>query len=146
MIDDKKIIKVLKDQKPRSTDHKVLSKDEFIDGVIAKLSFDDGERTGVNFWVILTKNHNSYAENESQLIQGINTAITKNKDKVPFWDRVFNISGWIALAIVITVIYIALSSSDHNVPEFFKAAMLTILGFYFGGVINNKKMKVADNE
>ncbi|OTG62231.1 hypothetical protein [Acinetobacter silvestris] len=145
MIDDKKIIKYLKDQKPRSTGHKVLSKDEFIDGVIAKLSFDDGSVTEAKFWVILTKNHNSYAENESQLIQVVNTAISKNQDKVPFWDRVFNISGWIALAIVITVIFIALSSPTHDVPEFFKAAMLTILGFYFGGVINNKKIKVAES-
>ncbi|EJD6329730.1 hypothetical protein I5F07_19925 [Proteus vulgaris] len=129
------IITYLKEQKPRSTNHKVSSKDDFIDGVIAKIVFNDGNQKDIELWVIITKTHKSYAESESQLIQGINTTITKNKGQVNFWDRFFNISGLIALAIVAVVIYFAITDKNRDVPEFFKTAMLTILGFYFGGML-----------
>lgn len=142
---DKETIDYIKDLKPRSKSHKIISRDDFINGSIAKVSFNHEDKD-IELWVISTKNQKSYADNESQLIQSINTAVKQENGRFSFLNSLLNISGLIALIIVIAVIYMAISNPSANVPEFLKTAMLTILGFYFGGLVVGKKSKSIDTE
>lgn len=138
--DDNEVIGYLKTIKPRSKSHKILSRDPFINGFIYKATFtDEGENTIL--WILFMKDQKSHAVNESQLIQNITSAINRDSGKFRFFNGLFNISGIIALAIVACVIFLAIAHPEANTPEFLKTAMLTILGFYFGGLASGKIKK-----
>ena len=141
---DQETIDFIKEIKPRSKSHKVISRDGFINGSIAKVSFTNEDKV-IELWIIATKNQKSFADNESQLIQSINAAIKQENGKFSFLKSFINISGLIALSIVAAVIYLAIKNPTDSVPEFLKTAMLTILGFYFGGLVVGKKQKDTDN-
>ncbi|MFD3226490.1 hypothetical protein [Rahnella aceris] len=134
---DDEVIGYLKKIKPRSRYHKVISRDNFINGSISKATFTDD---GVDFtlWVISIKGLQSHADSESQLIQNINSAIKQDGSKLKFFNNLFNISGIIALIIVSCVVYLSITKPGADVPEFLKTSMLTILGFYFGGLVSGK--------
>ena len=135
-----KIISFVKTSKPRSTSHKIISQDEFLDGVVVQVEYNENG-AAVKKWVIITDVHEGYADSESQLIQQMSTAQNKAKDKFDWKSQIFNISGFIALILVVTSVYLTVTSSDGNIPEHLKASVLTILGFYFGGIVKNKERK-----
>lgn len=132
------ILDYVKSVKPRSTGHKVLSQDEYLGGKVAQVEYNDNNQT-IKQWFIVTKNHKAYADSESQLIQQLETAGNKNKSRFDWVNQVFNISGLIALILVGSSVYLTINNQDGNIPEHLKAAVLTIVGFYFGGVVRGKK-------
>lgn len=142
---DAQAIDYIKSLKPRSKSHRIISRSEFMDGSISKVSFNHEEKD-IDLWVIFTKNQKSHADDESQLIQSINTSIKQENKKFSFVKSLMNLSGLIALIIVIAVIYITINNPSNDVPEFLKTAMLTILGFYFGGLVVGKKSESVSTE
>ncbi|MGJ5662654.1 hypothetical protein [Morganella morganii] len=134
---DDEVISYLKTIKPRSKSHKVLSRDTFINGFISKASFTD-EGIDSSLWIISIKGQKSHADSESQLIQNINSAIKHDNRQPGLFNGLLNISGIIALIIVSCVVYLSIAHPERDIPEFLKTAMLTILGFYFGGLVSEK--------
>jgi hypothetical protein len=57
-------------------------------------------------------------------------------------NQMFNISGLIALILVGTACYMLIV--EKAIPEFLKAALLTITGFYFGGLLNESKGRTKE--
>ncbi len=50
----RKIVEYIKSVKPRSAGHKLLSQDEYLDGVIAQVAYTDSQED-IKQWVIVTK-------------------------------------------------------------------------------------------
>jgi len=136
------ILDYIKSAKPRSTGHKILSQDDYIDGKVAKVEYSDGSLS-VTQWVVVTKRHSGYADSESQLIQQMESASTKERGKIDWINQVFNISGLIALVLVGASVYLTIHNPDGNIPEHLKASVLTIVGFYFGGLVKGKRTEAA---
>lgn len=128
------ILEYLKVAKPRSEGHKVLSQDEYLGGKGAQVEFTDNNET-VKLWVVVTKQHKGYADSESQLIQQLESASNKDRDRIDWINQIFNISGLIALILVVAAVYLTIINPDGNIPEHLKASVLTIVGFYFGGLV-----------
>lgn len=139
-----KITTFIKKAKPRSTSHKIISQDDFIDGVVAKVEYQDDENK-ISKFVIITGKYSGYADNESQLIQQMNSATDKISADNGFVNKIFNIGGIIALVLVLTASYLVVFNGAQDVPEFLKASLLTIIGFYFGGFVHQKS-KGKQNE
>ena len=121
-----------------STAHKILSQDEYMGGKVAQVQYQDKEQS-ITQWVIVTRLHKGYADSESQLIQQLESASNKEREKVDWINQIFNISGLIALILVCASVYLTITNKDGNIPEHLKTSVLTILGFYFGGLVNSKK-------
>lgn len=132
------IIEYLKVAKPRSRDHKVLSQDEYLGGKVAQVEFADNSGL-VKIWVVVTKQHNGYADSESQLIQQLESASNKERERINWINQVFNISGLISLILVLAAVYLTIVTPGGNIPEHLKASVLTVVGFYFGGVVVRSK-------
>lgn len=137
-----RIIDYIKAVKPRSTGHKILSQDDYIDGKVAKVEYSDSGTT-ICQWVVITRRYAGYADSESQLIQQMESASTKERVSIDWINQVFNISGFIALILVSAFVYLTINNPDGNVPEHLKASVLTIIGFYFGGLLKGKKNQTA---
>ncbi len=131
-------LEYLKGVKPRSSGHKTLSQDEYLGGRVAQIEYtDNGE--SLTQWVVVTKQHKGYADSESQLIQQLESASNKERGRINWINQVFNISGLIALVLVGASVYLTVTTPDGNIPEHLKASVLTIVGFYFGGLVSSKK-------
>ena len=139
----KKVVDFVKSAKPRSTNHKLLSQDEYLDGVVAQVEYEDNEKN-TKQWIIITKKHCGYADSESQLIQQMNTASSKYAGKWDWFNQIFNMSGLIALVLVGTASYLSVAKGVSDIPEYLKASLLTIVGFYFGGLIHQSRKKFND--
>lgn len=139
MVNDKShVIEYVKTIKPRSAAHKILSQDDYLDGKVAKVDFSDsGQETAI--WCVLTKRHRGYAESESQLIQQLQIASVAGSRRFDWINQIFNISGLIAFVLVGASVYLTVTRQDGNIPEHLKAAVLTIIGFYFGGLVRTKQ-------
>lgn len=109
---------------------------------MAKVEYSDGSLS-VTQWVVITKRHLGYADSESQLIQQMESASTKERGKIDWINQVFNISGLIALVLVGASVYLTIHNPDGNIPEHLKASVLTIVGFYFGGLVKGKRAEAA---
>lgn len=105
---------------------------------------DDGSK--VTQYIIVSKKHSGYAETESQLIQQMNTAAEKGSVAIGWLNQIFNIGGIIALILVLTASYITIWTNATDIPEYLKASLLTIIGFYFGGYIHQAGKKKSDKE
>jgi len=141
MSKDKNVIfEFIKSAKPRSTGHKILSQDDYLQGKVARVEYSDGGSV-IAQWVVVTKQHKGYADSESQLIQQLETASDKERSRIDWINQVFNISGVISLILVCSSVYLTVHNPDGNIPEHLKAAVLTIVGFYFGGLIKSKGSK-----
>lgn len=92
---------------------------------------------------MVTKRHSGYADSESQLIQQMESASTKEWGKIDWINQVFNISNLIALVLVGASVYLTIHNPDGNIPEHLKASVLTIVGFYFGGLVKGKRNEAA---
>ena len=134
----KQAVEIVKGCKPRSTSHKVVSQDDFLDGFVAQIEFSEEKQTS-KIWTIKTSKYTNHAELESQLIQQMNAAAAKHGNKWDWLNQLFNVSGLIALVLVGTASYMLIV--EKTVPEFLKAALLTIVGFYFGGLLNKSKTR-----
>lgn len=140
----KQVVDFVKSAKPRSTGHKIVSQDGFLDGVVAQVEYTDSQ-SEVKQWVIVTKKYSGYADSDSQLIQQMNVATAKASAKWDWVNQIFNIGGLISLVLVVTASYLAIATEGKDIPEFLKASLLTIVGFYFGGYIHqSKKRKESD--
>lgn len=136
----KKTISFIRTLKPRSSAHKILSNDPYVGGFVSKVEYVDNEDIVIQ-WVIITKKYSGHADNESQLIQQMDVAFNKNNKN---WvSKIFNISGVIALILVATASYLFIVKDAPDLPESLKTIMLTIVGFYFGGLVKQKQ-KVDD--
>lgn len=136
------ILDYIKSVKPRSSGHKILSQDDYINGKVAKVEYSDNSKTVIQ-WVVVTKQHCGYADSESQLIQQLESASTKERGKIDWINQIFNISGLIALVLVGASVYLTISTPGGNIPEHLKASVLTIMGFYFGGLVKGKKSEAT---
>lgn len=136
------ILEYVKLVKPRSTAHKVLSQDDFLEGKVAKVEYSDGTQL-ITQWIVVTKQHKGYADSESQLIQQMESASTKERNRLDWINQIFNISGVIALILVVSSVYLTVHNPSGDIPEHLKASVLTILGFYFGGLVKNKRSQPA---
>ena len=136
----KQVVDFVKSAKPRSTGHKLLSQDDFLDGIVAQVEYKD-DTTDAKQWIVITTKHSGYADSESQLIQQMNVATTKYSNKWNWLNQIFNIGGLIALILVATASYLSISKGMQDIPEYLKASLLTIVGFYFGGLIHQSKKK-----
>ncbi len=133
----KKIISFIKTQKPRSSEHKILSNDSYVGGFVSKVEYVDNSKK-ITQWIIITKQYSGHADNESQLIQQMEVASNKNNDG-GWISRMFNISGLIALVLVATASYLFIVKDAPDIPESLKTILLTIVGFYFGGLVKQKQ-------
>jgi len=134
------ILEYIKKAKPRSSAHKVLSQDSYLGGNVAQVEFSDNSVT-MRLWVVVTKQHKGHADSESQLIQQLENACNKDRDRIDWINQIFNISGLIALVLVGASVYLTIKNPDGNIPEHLKALVLTIVGFYFGGIVKGKRIK-----
>ena len=141
----KKVVEYVRSTKPRSTGHKVLSQDEYLDGVVIQIEYSDNNNT-VKEWIVFTGKHKGYADSESQLIQQMNNASDKYSKKWDWLNQIFNMGGFIALILVGTASYLTLSKGVSDIPEYLKASLLTIVGFYFGGLVYQSKNKRVEEE
>ena len=132
----KKSVEIVKQSKPRSTNHKVISQDTFLDGFVSKVNYQE-EGDSIFLWVVFTSRFENHAEKESQLIQQMDAAVGKHTDKWGFLKIIFNITGWLAVILIGVSAYLLIK--EKEVPEFLKASFLTVIGFYFGGLLNEKK-------
>lgn len=132
----KKAVEIVRSARPRSGSHKVVSQDAFLDGFVSKVDYED-DGTGASLWVVKTGKYQNHAEKESQLIQQMNAAVEKCSAKWSLIQRVFNVTGWLAVILVGVSAYLLIS--EKEVPELLKAAFLTVVGFYFGGLLSNQK-------
>ena len=139
----KKVVDYVRSTKPRSTGHKILSQDEYLDGVVTQIEYSDNSHT-IKEWIIFTGKHTGYADSESQLIQQMNTASDRYSKKWDWLNQIFNMGGFIALILVGTASYLTLFKSVSDIPEYLKASLLTIVGFYFGGLVYQSKNKKND--
>ena len=142
----KNIVDYVKSIKPRSKDHKILSQDEYLDGVVSQIEYSDNNHNNqpIQQWIIFTTKHKGYADSESQLIQQMNTASDKYSKKWDWLNQIFNMGGLIALILVGTASYLTLHKGVSDIPEYLKASLLTIVGFYFGGLVYQSKNKTND--
>jgi len=143
---NRKVVDFVKSSKPRSTNHKLVSQDDYLDGVVAQVEYNDDEES-VKQWVIVTSKYTSYAKTKSQLIQQMNAASKSFSKKFDWINQLFNIGGIIALVLVGTAAYISISAPGSQIPEYLKTALLTVIGFYFGGYVSQglrKKNKDDD--
>ena len=136
----KKVVEYVRSTKPRSTGHKILSQDEYLDGVVTQIEYSDNNSI-VKEWIVFTGKHTGYADSESQLIQQMNTASDKYSTKWDWLNQIFNMGGFIALILVSTASYLTLFKGVSDIPEYLKASLLTIVGFYFGGLVYQSKNK-----
>lgn len=138
----------VKKSKPRSINHKMLSKDDFLNGSVAQIEFNiEGSDSSVEplvVWVVLTKQHQGYADSESQLIQQLQAA-TKNIGKKCKIDWVGVISGVIAIILVFSLVILILFKSPSDVPNYLVTLVSTIMAFYFGGVVKGKTDSVDED-
>jgi hypothetical protein len=141
----KKVVEYVRSTKPRSTAHRILSQDEYLDGVIIQIEYSDNN-SSVKEWIVFTGKHKGYADSESQLIQQMNNASDKYSKKWDWLNQIFNMGGFIALILVGTASYLTLSKGVSDIPEYLKASLLTIVGFYFGGLVYQSKNKKIDEE
>jgi hypothetical protein len=74
----KQVVEFIRTAKPRSTNHKVMSQDQYLDGVVAQVTFNDNGNSTTQ-WVVITDKHKGYADSESQLIQQMGTAQSGRK-------------------------------------------------------------------
>lgn len=140
----KKVVEFVKSAKPRSTGHKLNSQDDFLDGIVAQVEYMDGS-SRVQEWIIVTSKHTNYADTESQLIQQMNVASKSLSKKFDWLNQIFNIGGIIALVLVGTASYISLKNPSSEIPEYLKTALLTVIGFYFGGYVS-QGLRKKNNE
>ena len=136
------ILDYIKSAKPRSSGHKVLSQDEYLGGNVAQVEYQDNGQT-ITQWVVITRQHKGYADSESQLIQQLESASNKEREKIDWINQIFNISGLIALILVCASVYITIKSENGEIPEHLKASVLTIVGFYFGGLVKGRKTQAS---
>ena len=141
----KKVVDFIKSSKPRSSSHKLISQDDFLDGVVAQVEYTEGGNSEKQ-WVIATSKHMNYAENESQLIQQMNVAYKSFSTRWVWLNQIFNIGGIIALILVGTGSYMAIVNPDSQIPEYLKTMLLTVMGFYFGGYVSHGLSKRHDAE
>lgn len=134
------VLEYLKEAKPRSTTHKILSQDEYLGGKVAKVEFNDSGTT-LNLWIVVTSTHKGHADSESQLIQQLEAASNKGKSRADWISKIFNVSGLIAFILVSALVYLTIKNPDGNIPEHLKVLVLTIVGFYFGGIVRDKEQK-----
>lgn len=138
MIQDsrKTSVEIVKRSKPRGTSHKVISQDSFLDGFVSKVNYED-DGSSLSVWVVSTSRYENHAERESQLIQQMDAAVGKLADKWGWVKTIFNITGWLSVILIGVSAYLLVT--EKEVPEFLKASFLTVVGFYFGGLLNEKK-------
>jgi len=141
----KKVVDFVKSSKPRSTGHKLNSQDDFLDGVVAQVEYTDGEDDAKQ-WVIVTSKYTNYANTESQLIQQMNAASNSFSTKFDWLNQIFNIGGIIALVLVGTAAYLSLTNPSSEIPEYLKTALLTVVGFYFGGYVSQRLRKKGGSD
>lgn len=137
----------VKQSKPRSINHKMLSRDDFLNGSVAQIEFNiegsDSSAEPLVVWVVLTKQHKGYADSESQLIQQLQAA-TKNIRKKYKIDWVGIISGIISIILVSSLVILILFKSPSDVPNYLVTLVSTIMAFYFGGVVKGKTDNVDE--
>tara|TARA_A100001391_G_scaffold151462_3_gene109110 strand:+ start:27429 stop:27689 length:261 start_codon:yes stop_codon:yes gene_type:complete len=75
------VLAYLKEAKPRSGAHKVLSQDEYLGRKVAQVEINDNGTT-LKLWVVVTKQHKGYADSESQLIQQLENASNKEREPI----------------------------------------------------------------
>jgi hypothetical protein len=136
------LLDYIKSAKPRSTGHKILSQDEYLGGNVAQIEYFDNTQT-LKLWVVVTRQHKGYADSESQLIQQLESASNKDRERIDWINQVFNISGLIALILVCASVYLTINNPNGNIPEHLKASVLTIVGFYFGGLVKGKRNQAS---
>lgn len=136
------ILDYIKPAKPRSTGHRILSQDEYLGGNVAQIEYSDNGQT-LKLWVVVTRQHKGYADSESQLIQQLESASNKDRERIDWINQVFNISGLIALILVCASVYLTINNPNGNIPEHLKASVLTIVGFYFGGLVKGKRNQAS---
>lgn len=139
-----RIIAYVRKSKPRSTKHSILSQDQFLDGVVAKVQFSD-VTDNIEQYVVLTKKHSGYADNESQLIQQMEAAAKQHRAKIDVINQIFNAGGLIALILVCSACYLIIAKQNTEVPEFLKTSLLTIVGFYFGGYVHQQRKRKSED-
>lgn len=136
------VLDYVKTVKPRSSAHKILSQDDYLSGVVAKVEYTDNNQA-VREWIVVTKKHKGYAASESQLIQLLQSANTSDASARSLSNRLFNLSGLIALVLVAAFVYLTVANPNGDVPEPLKAMVLTVIGFYFGGLTKSIVSKAA---
>lgn len=141
----KQVVEYVRSTKPRSTGHKILSQDEYLDGVVTQIEYS-GNNSIVKEWIVFTGKHKGYADSESQLIQQMNNASDKYSKKWDWLNQIFNMGGFIALILVGTASYLTVSKGVSDIPEYLKASLLTIVGFYFGRLVYQSKNKKSEVE
>jgi len=134
----KVIIDHVKNIKPRSKGHKIVSQDGFCGGKVAKVEFTDNNTPECISWVVLTKHYEGCAASESQLIQCFDNAVDKECENLRLKYKMPYVSSIIALVIVLLSAYLAIKAPDGNIPDTVKNALFMILGFYFSGFIQSK--------
>jgi hypothetical protein len=61
-------------------------------------------------------------------------------------NHIFNMSGLITLVLVGTASYLSVAKGVADIPEYLKASLLTIVGFYFGGLAHqSRKIQSEEN-
>lgn len=131
----KKAIDIVRLARPRSKGHTVISQDEFLDGFVSKVNYQDDD-VDACLWVVATGNCKNHAEKESQLIQQMNVAVERRVAKWSWVRHLFNVTGWVAVLLIGVSSYLLIA--EREIPEFLKAAFLTVVGFYFGGIVSKK--------
>ena len=117
----------------------VWLKNNFGTGIINYIYLLNSDKFLSLYWVIVTRQHKGYANSENQLFQQLESASNKEREKVDWINQILNISGLIALILVCASDYLTITNKDGNIPEHLKTSVLTILGFYFGGLVKSKK-------
>lgn len=74
----------------------------------------------------------------------MDAAVGKHADKWEWIKKIFNITGWLAVILIGVSAYLLVT--EREVPEFLKASFLTVIGFYFGGLLNEKKQADSSSD
>ncbi len=71
----------------------------------------------------------------------MHAASKEHTDKFSWAKQIFNIGDLLALILVCTTAYLVLTNPEGQIPEFLKSALLTVIGFNFGGYLSQGMRK-----
>lgn len=129
-------IKVFSEQNTRAENLSFGGESSFLDGKVCEVFYkEDDSQNEKTAYVILVGDCKKIAYDTRGIIQQLNDVAEKelSKQKPSWWEKFLNLSGLIALILVLAIIYMAIFT-EREVPEFLTATFLTIMGFYFGGI------------
>ena len=136
-MDKQELIKEFKKIKPRTEKHQITTQKNMGGGVYAQIEFFEGDTKCQNY-ILFSKKEKIVEDNVETLIANFYDKTESNHEKELTFNKVFTVTGLIALLLTISVIGYIFYYPDKTVPDILKIVFTSVVSFYFGGQIKSK--------